>query len=313
VTDKKKGLIVSRQVASAQAFKAWMSEPLTNEIFLLDVMVYPPSLGHIKGTEISQFTLPAGDYDFLLCGTSLEAYDDSKWFEWARSKGIPSIAYVDQWVNYSARFRKDMLPDYILVTDKVAAEDLKRELNTDLKVIVAGTPALNYIKDFWATHRRNPKSEIIIYFATEPTTPEYSLQHGLTDLNQLDHLIETFRSDSRVSIKVKPHPSDSIERLIKYEKLITSESKNEVFENASILAGMRSMLLFEASLLGIPVLSLQIGRKTKSSLTDNRPNIKVVTDAKDLNLNFQITEPDLSLCNNSWTESIIKITRSPAI
>jgi len=189
VASKIRGLVISRQVASAQAFKAWLAESSTRETFDLDFKVYPPSAKDLSGAPVEKFQEPLQSYDFLITGTSLEAKDDAQWWAWARSKKIPSIAYVDQWINYEERFSKEVLPDFIFVTDETAKKMMENVLPSGPEIIVTGSPALNYIREFWKLHKKETQQQTTVNFATEPTTEVYREKQGVGNNNNKDPLI----------------------------------------------------------------------------------------------------------------------------
>ncbi|MGZ3691932.1 MAG: hypothetical protein ACXVAX_10540, partial [Pseudobdellovibrio sp.] len=269
----------------------------------------PECEGLLPGKKIASFEVPQKKYDFVISGTSFNAAEDSLFFKWARDNKIPAIAFVDQWINYKERFVMAQIPEHIFVVDVKALAEITQELNPRSRVTAAGTPALNYILFFWNSHKKHNEQKIL-YFNTEPASHAYREKHGIDDLQQLDYLIDFMKDRADWSLRVRPHPLDqknNFERLQKYKEFLVDESKEESFEKASIMAGMRSFILLEASLLSIPVLSLQIGRKTASSLTDDRPNIFVVCEKENLSLNLKTTSPDLTLCQNTWTKNILEI------
>jgi glycosyltransferase involved in cell wall biosynthesis len=52
--------------------------------------------------------------------------------------------------------------------------------------------------------------------------------------------------------------------------------------NAVLVVGMTSLLLYEAAIIGVPVLSYQPNRNLVSDVTDGRPGIFVVTKPDEL-------------------------------
>lgn len=315
---KKRGLIVSRQVGSARAFLGWIAESDTLKHFDLDVFCFPASQSvfadcALNVNNIDNFNVPTCTYDFIITGTSLAAEEDSKYFAWAKNNQIPAIAFVDQWINYAERFTLTELPEYIFAVDERAKiELLKFTASTPVKVKIVGTPALNYIQSFWEKFTYAPVHGLIC-FVTEPTSDEYFRTHGLSDTESLASLIsylETHPPEYKITLLL--HPTDSKDRWKRFENKIefSTETKEILFTKAQFIIGMRSFILIESSLLQIPTISIQIGRKTVSQLTDNRNGIDVVTSIDKLRLSLKTEKADLSLTENSWTNTILEILRA---
>lgn len=329
---KKRGLLISRQIATARALAAWLAEPTTLENFELTLLYYPPSSGAVDQISIPKkliqtFEAPEhADYDFILSGTSIEKNDDAKFFAWAREKGIPSFAFIDQWVNFPQRFVTEHLPDHILVVDRVAAAECLEQVAGSYEVHAAGSPALTTLGNFWKSHTRRPEKANHIYFASEPSSlaggdREYFETHGINDLTAFEYLIKHIENNQSEKWKVSIllHPIDKADRwqplLQKLTSLknavidFTKISKDEVLEKADWIAGMRSFLLLESGLLGIPTLSLQINRLTESGLTDEKKFIRVATKTDQINLNLRENTVQTENLENHWTETIQQVLK----
>ncbi len=330
---KKRGLLVSRQIATARAFAAWLAEPSVQDQFELTLLYYPPSTEAVNRLSIPKkpvhsFETPDSHaYDFILTGTSAQSEDDAKYFAWARQHGITSFAFVDQWINYSLRFVTAHLPDHVLVVDKIAATECMEEVPGSYEVHAAGSPALSALQDFWKQHQRKPHHARHLYFATEPISlkdgdAEYLSIHGINDLTAFEHLarhIEEHQSD-KWTVSLLLHPIDRIDRwqhwlnqntTFKNMALnVTNFSKNEVLCHADLIAGMRSFLLLESGLLGLPTLSLQINRLTESGLTDEKQFIHLATKTEQINLNISAGPVQTENLQNHWTETIQRLLKN---
>ena len=320
---KLQALVVSRQIGSARAFVAWLKEPNTTAAIDAAVLSYATcarEFSDLRHDVISGFTPPKLSFDFVISGTSVSAKEDADVYRWARANKIPSIAFVDQWINYSERFDLENQPSHIFCIDGKAKADLLNLPGLSAGIHAVGTPALNYIKNYWITRTRTKDSREI-YFATEPSSlpggnDEYRARHGICDIDMLRFLITSLQAQPKQghNLNILLHPIDSEERVLRELNLrgnsenlqlkIVREEKHDVFAKAAAVFGMRSMFLLESGLLGIPTYSLQIGRKTGSSLTDDRSFIGVITEPGQMPTDFTAGKPDPLLLNNTWTETI---------
>ena len=92
-----------------------------------------------------------------------------------------------------------------------------------------------------------------------------------------------------VDVTVRPHPREPAGR---YAAVVTAlagisqvtaqeDAHGDRFDavrRADVVAGMTSMLLREAALIGRPVVSLQPGRRGPTDVIDGDPSIRVVSD-----------------------------------
>ena len=298
---QKKVLFVSRQIASGRAFAEWLTEDAFLKLGLnCEILCYPSSASaflekKIPFTSIDSFSPPTEKIDLLIIGTSLKASEDALWLSWAKKNQIPSVCYVDQWVNYALRFQAPDFPDYIWTQDQVATDSLKKELPNCHSLITAlGTPALNELERI----QRNPQK--ILTFVTEPSSfaggdTEFKQRFGLFDLEALSWALGEFEKNSvwqDYKIQIALHPIDRIERVEDYlrqhhrdwiTKLsILPSNKLQILSESSAVIGFRTYLLFESSQLAIPTFSIQIGRTTSSDLTDCHHGIDVILTEADL-------------------------------
>ena len=82
----------------------------------------------------------------IICSlvATAQAEDDGAYWRWAREREIPSLAYVDSWVNYAERFGGFRhLPDEIAVIDEPAREGLVSLGAPPDRVHLVGNPAFD--------------------------------------------------------------------------------------------------------------------------------------------------------------------------
>jgi len=248
--------------------------------------------------------------DVLLCGTSVNGRDDEKTFiQAARQLGIPSLAVLDFWSNYAARFTTlppdgplDALPDVITVMDDSAAEDL-RALGIDTRCIhVTGQPAFDRLHtetpppSKLAALREQigcPPGRHLIVFASQPCS-EIATKAGYAVLPYDEReIVQIFCSELKTHpaadelfLWIRPHPRETPGKF-------TQHASSHVFagmagDSASAqhaaegVAGMCSVFLLEAALIGKPVLSLQPGETGLSPLPLGRLRLGTACMAKNI-------------------------------
>ncbi len=306
--------IAMRQAGTANAFV-----PLIRHLAgrrgdgAVDLYAYPPARpilerAGLAATPVDAFAPPARTPSLLLTGTSLSPEDDGRWWGWAAANGVPSIGFVDQWVNYWQRFtvraRFDTLPDRVAVVDAVARDALAALGCPAGRLVVAGSPAFDRLSAIDAKAARALRAALapaddqrLLLFVCEPPTPPldaagFRALHGFAEPDVLDLLGRLLpavaaRRGLRLHVAVKPHPiqiaAAAPPRLPAGDDRvawrIADDDAPTLAAAADLVVGMRSMLLMEAALLGRPVVSLQPGRTADSDLTDGREGIAVATDA----------------------------------
>lgn len=270
----------------------------------------------LPATPIDTFAdaaLAGLDPAFVLTGTSLSVADDARWWQWASARGCRSVAFVDQWVNYWQRFALsaegrphfDCLPDQIAVVDEVAARRLISYGCPADHVVVAGSPAFDQLLEVdprivRALHDRlsDGGRAAVVVFACEPATPpqtgaDIRRRFGFCEEDVIELLAAAAadtaaRLQRRIHVVFKPHPIQIARGVrpgmqIHDERFVSSSCHDgdrlELVAGADVVVGMRSMLLYEASLAGRPVVSVQPNRLESCDLTDGRPGIEIVGSA----------------------------------
>ncbi len=233
---------------------------------------------------------------FLITGTSLQCEEDSQYWQWAHENSVTSLAFIDQWVNIAARFENSKChPDVVLVPEENIVPEVKSlKLQSDIQVV--GTPAWDVLKKI----SRENKIPGLAVFATEPASASggqeaYRKINGFDDMQSLELAIQCLGKSPRADrkkwhLEIKLHPIDHksrIEHTLQQLSLpenvtvgFSERSKMDILAQADFIFGNRSMLLVEASIVGVYVISFQPHRKTASPATD-RAGIAVVTDASE--------------------------------
>ncbi len=211
----------------------------------------------------------------------------------AQKAGIPTLHVLDYWNGYSERMQLDgkspFQPDHYLVPDDYAAEQAHQHGIKEHIITVTGQPALAETLDAFheAAARPCPLDTLprtdhrLIVFASEPVA--YDQGHsaeqnpafrGYTETDALAILQQALaQSPQALSVAILPHPrqeDDALSTLWSslggepFGKVINDIRGRDLLPFATGIAGMASTLLYEAWLLGKPVLSIQPGLRNDS-------------------------------------------------
>lgn len=222
----------------------------------------------------------------ITSATSLPAVDMSEKYLWwqARQRGIPSLAFLDQWQNYAIRFsgvqdkeRLAYLPDWINCLNEIGRREMIREGFDKAKLLVFGHPYLSSLRhDFPAMDvaglKRNlhiSADDYVALFVSEPLREHYDNARGYDQYQVLDYFLSNLAEVAeRPKILVKLHPKDSRASfqslMTKFESLPLQFVGNELspiecLTVSNFVFGMTSVMLIEAYVLGKNVVSLQPG------------------------------------------------------
>lgn len=208
----------------------------------------------------------------------------------AQAVGIPTIHVLDSWTGYRRRLETDgfptFVPDVYAVMDTLAFEGAVRAGIDQATLVVTGQPALASLSEeyaSWANRDRRQERErfgldqdkTMILFISEPVehdqgaSPESPMFRGYTEKIVLRLFCEALQPFSdRVEIGILPHPREDADGLLRLWSerrgsldggVIRVDKGRESLFLADGVAGMASILLYEAWLLDKPVISLQPG------------------------------------------------------
>lgn len=271
------------------------------------------------------------DSELLLSGTSEDAIGDGAVWAWARQAAVPSIGYVESWVNYWQRFsssgevkhRFDCTPDIIAAVDETAARSIAQAGFAASRIVVVGNPAFDELtlldtESVAATRRAllGPERTRLVVFVSQPlsTICDASFSSGgerlgFSEQDAWTWLVHGITAAgglrNQVHVAVRPHPRESstdVERWVLpalqkgLSVQVSSMDRLCMVAAADVVVGMNSILLYEALLLGTPVISLQPHRREPCELTDDRAGIEV---AVDLSTACEVIESVLTR-NDTW-------------
>jgi hypothetical protein len=232
--------------------------------------------------------LQAHDIDRLVFASSVHDILPLSIARGAKQLGIQVMHVLDNWTGYRRRLEMDgfpaLVPDVYTVMDECALQAAMRD-GIDASVLrVTGQPALASLADEFTTlstdellQRRQSlgfeRGKTLLVFISEPVaqdqgaSPAAPQYRGYTEKDVLQLYCRHLQPlAERVEIALLPHPRQNCAALselwlhcrgVLRGGVITDISGREAVWLADGVAGMASILLYEAWLLGKPVISLQ--------------------------------------------------------
>jgi hypothetical protein len=242
----------------------------------------------------------------ITSATSLPNFDMSEKYLWhnARLAGVPTIAFLDQWQNYTIRFsgpstaeRMTYLPDYINCINTIAEREMIAEGFDPRILIKFGQPYLSSLRDdakLINTHEIIKglgilSNQRVILFASEAIREHYGRSRGYDQYDALRLFLDLMTiSAMGARLLIKLHPKDTVteyERILaEYDGLspliVTNNLTSvECIKIAAEVYGMTSIMLIEAFVLGKKVVSLQPGLQVEDAMILSRLGlIQKITD-----------------------------------
>ena len=232
----------------------------------------------------------------------------------AIERNIPAVHVLDHWTNYLNRLKTDgqptVFPDIYTVMDQRAYDQAVAEGIPASTLRIVGQPSFSSLLDENRIHMKKSVSQNhygdagnkkrFILFVSEPvsadqgdspSTPHY---RGYTEkqvLTILCSLLQTFAS--KVRLGILPHPREKAEELGMIFNAERGKLEGEMIDRpngrtalylAEGVIGMASILLYEAWLLGKPVISLQPGfRKKELAFMKDREGCLFLDGSGDMN------------------------------
>jgi hypothetical protein len=226
----------------------------------------------------------------LIFTTSVKDIFPLKVARLARDFGVYVICLLDNWMNYRYRLEIDgqqvFLPNLYLVMDDLAFEEARKEGLPEHILKVVGQPALASLGEEyhqWSIEDKRREFEILglrknrklIIFISEPVesdqgaSPESPQYRGYTEKIVLVELCKRLQPFAdKYQLGIIPHPREDTGELDKLWQqhrgvlqggLIKTNNGRQAVFLADGVAGMVSILLYEAWLINKPVISLQPG------------------------------------------------------
>jgi len=307
----KKILFFTCEPGGAEVLIPVIKRMFKDEDFTIIVTGYGLAVDRFKKQNIDfEVIEPIGKDDFsviekykpeyiITSATSLPQKDMSEKYLWhnAKQRSIPTIAFLDQWQNYSIRFsganENEKLiyqPDFINCINDVGKKEMISEGFDVNKLIEFGQPYLSILKDSIIDKRllinklNLEKKKKIVLFVSEAIKEHYGTTRGYTQYETIDYLLKNkeFLKDKQTIVKL--HPKDDIEKFKNYENVILIQNQYSSLEMISIsdyVMGMTSIMLIEAFILEKKVLSVQLNLQDDLLLLSKEGIINKITNKTD--------------------------------
>lgn len=199
----------------------------------------------------------------------------------AQGMGLPVLHLLDNWSNYRRRLEHDglplLLPDLYAVMDELAAAGAVDGGIPAERIAIVGQPGLAALaEEFVEFSPGVPENDQLhLLFVSEPVDadqgsgPESPEFRGYTERTVLALLCQALQPYAdQLLLSLLPHPRENRDVLAETwqavrgglagEILVDGNGRQQVLAADGVI-GMASILLYEAWLLGKPVLSLQPG------------------------------------------------------
>jgi hypothetical protein len=248
----------------------------------------------------------------LVFGSSLRDGFPLQIARYAKKRKIPVIHVLDHWANYLNRLQTDrrppLFPDIYTVIDQKAYEQAVAEGIPSTILRIAGQPSFasmlsNDLMNMESPHYQIPYTHSVnkkdILFISEPVSidqgdsPSMHSYRGYTEEQVLTLLCEHLQQvKSEIRFTILPHPRENVEELGRLFERVKGDLDGKIIERsngksyvhqANGIIGMASVLLYEAWLLGKPVISLQPGlRKQELAFMKGREGCLFIDRSKDV-------------------------------
>lgn len=213
----------------------------------------------------------------------------------ARVHGIRTVSVIDYWSGYDDRFgekinkRHRYLPDYVCVIDRAMKDELL-ELGVPAKAIaITGNP---HLEDSVRKIKAKTKHAKNLLYISAPFSSLHPNPYPFDEFQALRDVLEYPRWKEYGTVIVKLHPKEAEGKydalIARYPeapiRIVKADDLYRLLGEATVIVGINSIVLLEASLAGKPVVSYQPGLHPKDDvLVSNRRGLsKAVYHKKDL-------------------------------
>jgi hypothetical protein len=153
----------------------------------------------------------------LVAGTGWASNLEYDSIQCARERGVRSIAVIDHWTNYRARFIRneiEILPDEIWVTDDYAIKLSEREFE-DINIIHMPNVYLENIVQNIRSHENLNKDGTNLLYLLEPIREAWGSDIINGEFEALDYFVQNLVSlgmNKNPSIRLRLHPSEPTDK-----------------------------------------------------------------------------------------------------
>jgi len=237
------------------------------------------------GSEVIDNLVEEMGSDAVLLGTSFDSWTERLFCKKARDQGLFTVSFVDWWSNFGRRFSTPgsndlaFLPEIIAVMDEDARSGCITEGIPAHLLQVTGNPYWDYLADhapmIVKESRESVRNDLgignntLLGLIISSNIRNLGLNLGYAEadfFSSVRPLPERTEAGMPIAWVVKPHPKESpaeLRYMLSCERmplpLLEGVSAIEAVAASDFVMGMCSSVLFEAALLGRPVVSLQPG------------------------------------------------------
>jgi len=205
------------------------------------------------------------DVDAVITGSGFAEFERDLWRR-ARRHQLATLAAIDAWTNLQRRFEASdgvIQPDAVAVLDTPLRDQLAALEGWSAHLFIVGQPHLQEQTARLALRRRQHGKSAgrhQLVFFSEPVREDYGTSRGFDQFEVFAALMKYLDDVSDVQIRIKPHPREDAgawQDVAGDRATLAGGSAADLLVEADGVLGMTSMVLIEAHLLGLPVLSLQ--------------------------------------------------------
>lgn len=225
----------------------------------------------ISDVSLDDATKPS----LLVTGTAMGSFDRDLWRR-ARQANVRTFALIDAWTNLELRFKGNdgslNEPDAIGVVDAAMAEALKAwKIRSHLHVV--GQPHLQALEGRLRGKRAGHKPcnpPRIVFFSECMKEDGHKARYGFDQFDVAEVLFPALATWGTIDLSVKPHPRETVggwrafldkRSFASLSIRIVDAPSEQLMMAADGVAGIFTMVLLEAALARIPILSVQPGFK----------------------------------------------------
>jgi hypothetical protein len=257
--------------------------------------------GWDRATDTGEEWLKGSPIDLVLTDTLRLERDANavticrKLWHAARAAAIPSIAYIDTWWEPDRRFRLGgedrpaILPDLIAVIDDMVRDELISDGYPAARVAVLGSPRFQALRSEPPPVADPTDTKRRVVFVSQPFDRLGGLgTWGLTQYSVLAALHGALIAlppalRDRLELTIALHPEDDAPAMRTFirswegkavrlgaVRLVDGAEALQAVRTADLVTGIMSIMLTEAVVIGVPVLSIQIGLTADDRLITNK-------------------------------------------
>lgn len=238
--------------------------------------------------------------DLIFTGTSWGEKFELLFIDFANKQGIPSIAWMDNWSNYSDRFitnstTKRIYPSIIAVTDEYARSQAIAEGIPENILVDTGAAHFNILNKLYLRGSKKKiellkheilkeKDELLVLFVSQCISETQNLEFSFSENDVYEDIVQSLiqiseRTEVKFCLAIRLHPKEFIKKYNNFEhnsvRVIIAENSNSYIWclAADLVIGINTILLVDSSLLGKQAISIQYKRSETDLLPSNKTGL----------------------------------------